>query len=267
MHPLVERREKDPLHLSYGPTPVKLHRLEPLIRGYDPAIATYLVNGFRFGFSIRYFGDKVTCRSTNLKSAFGNPREVTDKLKKEVLSGGIIGPFDTPPFKNFRISPLGLVPKKALGEFRLIHHLSFPEGFSVNDGIPKELSSVHYATIDGAIKKISSLGAGCFLAKTDIKSAFRIIPLHPRDFDLLGLEWESKFHFDRCLPMGCSSSCNIFETFSTALEWIASTKLQASAVIHILDDFLFLAPSHDKCHRDLDNFIKFVRRCRSAYRR
>ena len=87
-------------------------------------------------------------------------------------------------------------------------------------------------------------------------SAFRIIPLHPRDFDLLGLEWEGKFYFDRCLPMGCSSSCNKFETLSTALEWIASTRLQASAVIHILDDFLFLAPSQDQCHRDLDNFIK-----------
>ena len=134
--------------------------------------------------------------------------------------------------------------------------MSFPEGSSVNYGIPKELSSVHYATIDDGIKKITSLGAGCFLAKTDIKSAFRIIPLHPRDFDLLGLEWEGKLYFDRCLPMGCSSSCSIFETFSTALERIASTKLQASAVIHILDDFLFLAPSQDQCHRDLDNFIK-----------
>ena len=103
------------------------------------------------------------------------------------MSGRIIGPFDTPPFENFRISPLGLVPKKTPGEFRLIHHFSFPEGSSVNDGIPRELSSVRYATIDDAIKKISSLGAGCFLAKTDIKSAFRIIPLHHRDFDLLGL--------------------------------------------------------------------------------
>ena len=70
--------------------------------------------------------------------------------------------------------------------------MSFPEGSSVNDGISRELSPVHYATIDDAIKKISSLSAGCFLAKTDIKSAFRIIPLHPRDLDLLGLEWEGK---------------------------------------------------------------------------
>ena len=48
----LERTEKDPPHLKCGPTPVKPHRLEPLLRGYDPVIATYLVNGFRFGFSI-----------------------------------------------------------------------------------------------------------------------------------------------------------------------------------------------------------------------
>ena len=237
MHSQWETTGKDPLHLNCGPTPVNPHGLEPLLRGYDPALVTYLVNGFRFGFSIRYFGDKVTFRSKN----FENPWEVTDKLNKEVLLGRIIGPLGVRPFDNLRISPLGLVPKKAPGEFRLIHHLPFPEGSSVNDGIPRELASVHYATMDDAIKKISSLGAGCFLAKTDIKSAFRIIPLHPRDFDLLGLECEGKFYFDRCLPMGCLSLCNIFDTFSTALEWIATTKLQASAVIHILDDFLFFS--------------------------
>ena len=91
MHPQLERTEKDPPHLNLLPAPVKPHRLKPLHRGYDPAIATYLVNGFRF--SIRYFGDKVTSHSNNLKSAFENPREVTDKLNKEVLSGRIIGAF------------------------------------------------------------------------------------------------------------------------------------------------------------------------------
>lgn len=55
--------------------------------------------------------------------------------------------------------------------------------------------------------------------------------------------------------MGCSSSCNIFVTFSTALEWIAQDKLRASSVLHILDDFLFIAPSEAKCQVDLDNFL------------
>jgi len=155
MYPQLERTEKDLPHLNCRPTPVKPHRLEPLLGGYDPDITTCIKNGFRFGFSIRYFGDKVTCHSKNLKSAFENPLEVTDELNKAVSTGRMIGPFNTPPFENLRISPLGLVRKKAPEEFRLIHHLSFPEGSSVNDGIPRELSSAHYATIDDLIKKIS----------------------------------------------------------------------------------------------------------------
>ncbi|KAK3753065.1 hypothetical protein QZH41_005503 [Actinostola sp. cb2023] len=44
------------------------------------------------------------------------------------------------------------VPKKTPSEFRLIHHLSYPEGSSVNDSIPYETSSVHYARISDAIQ-------------------------------------------------------------------------------------------------------------------
>ena len=32
------------------------------------------------------------------------------------------------------------------------------------------------------------------------------------------------------------------------------TRLWASGVLHILDDFLFIADSQDKCHTDLTNF-------------
>ena len=204
---------------------------------------------------MRYFGSLFSLRSLHLKSATDNPTSVNDKLLKELAAGRIVGPFDVPPFEPFRVSPLGIVPKKSPGEFRLIHHLSYPDGFSVNDGIPKELASVRYATIEDAIGLIKSLGQGCLLAKTDIKSAFRIIPVTSSDFPLLGMEWQGKFYFDTLLPMGCSSSCNIVETFSTALEWIAKNKLHASAVIHILDDFLFLGPSEDKYRIELKNFL------------
>ena len=45
-----------------------------------------------------------------------------------------------------------LVPNKKPGEFRVIHHLSYPEGTSINDGISKDLCIVQYQTIDDAIK-------------------------------------------------------------------------------------------------------------------
>ena len=38
-----------------------------------------------------------------------------------------MGPFKQPPFEPFIVSPLGLVPKKAQVQYRLIHDPSFPK--------------------------------------------------------------------------------------------------------------------------------------------
>ena len=75
------------------------------------------------------------------------------------------------------------------------------------------------------------------MAKTDAKSAFRIIPIHPADYSSLGLKWDNMYYFDRCLAMRLSSSCAIFEVFRTALEWLSINHLGACAVLHILEDF------------------------------
>ena len=40
--------------------------------------------------------------------------------------------------------------------------------------------------MDNAIKGIISLAQGCFPAKTDTESAFRLIRLRPSDYELLG---------------------------------------------------------------------------------
>jgi hypothetical protein len=79
-------------------------------------------------------------------------------------------------------------------------------------------TSVHYATVADAIRLIKAAGKGCFLVKTDIKNAFRIIPIRPEDHCLLGMKWRGKYYYDRCLPMGAASSCKTFETFSTTIQ-------------------------------------------------
>ena len=61
----------------------------------------------------------------------------------------------------------------------------------MNDYIPERASSVRYASISDAITVIEELGAGCFMAKTDIKSALGIIPIHPSDFLLLGMKCDN----------------------------------------------------------------------------
>ena len=156
-----------------------------------------------------------------------------------------------------KLSPLGVVPKRQEGQYRLIHHLSYPRasGWSVNGGISKEHTPVSYAGIEDAIAVIKRLGRG--FAKTDIKSAFRILPVHRDDYMLLGFSWKDQFYYDLCVPMGCASSCAIFERFSSVLEWIAIQKLGCHGVVHILDDFLFIEKTHDRCQESLNKFIEF----------
>ena len=148
--------------------------------------------------------------------------------------------------------PLGLFPRRHLVNiYRLIHHLSFPKGASGNDGLSSEDSSVQYATITF----VKSVGKNCFLAKIDIKNAFRIIPVHPDDYPLLGIFWKGSFYYDKCMPMGCSSSCKIFETFSTTVEWVARHKLSIPYILHLLNDFLIVAPTESLCHSQLNIFL------------
>ena len=137
------------------------------------SLTLYLIDGFRFGFRVHFVGERLAYESPNLKSALEQPELVKAKLGKECDAGRIVGPFITPPFPNFRTSPLGIVPKKDPSEFRFIHHLSYPNGSSVNDFY----STVkYYASVGDASKSIKRLGRGCFMAETDVKSTFRIVP-------------------------------------------------------------------------------------------
>lgn len=193
------------------PTPVIVERLAELLVGYPKDRYEYIIDGFTNGFRIGFEGIRSPQSCSNLRSANQHPEIVTAKLGKELAEGRIEGPFEEVPFENLKLSPLGLVEKKTPGEYRLIHHLSYPRGSgtSVNANIPSECSAVSYASIDDAISLVKKLGRGCFIAKTDLRNAFRLVPVHPLDYELLGFTWQGKFYFDRCLSMGGSSSCRI----------------------------------------------------------
>ncbi|XP_033736378.1 uncharacterized protein LOC117324568 [Pecten maximus] len=158
---------------------------------------------------------------------------------------------------TLQVSPLGLVPKKAPNEYRVIHHLSYPSGSSINDGIDQADRSVSYQTVDDAVQYIIQYGAGTLMAKTDIEHAYKIVPIHPQDYDLLGFKVGNQFYYDRTLPMGLSYSCQLFEKFSTAIHWILENKFKIEGCVHILDDFLFLGrPNTTECKRNLFTFCE-----------
>ena len=152
-------------------------------------------------------------------------------------------------------SGLGVVPKKS-GKLRLIHHLSAPYEQSINDGIPKEDYSLHYVTVDDTIPIIMRLGRGCLLAKTDIRNAFRLCPVHPADYHLLGITWHGLYYYDRVLPFGLRSAPFIFNQVADALQWICVHHFGISELIHLLDDYLTAGPPESRlCQPRLDTLL------------
>jgi hypothetical protein len=57
---------------------------------------------------------------------------------------------------------------------------------------------------------VQELGPHCKLFKSDIKSAYRLIPINPSDFELLGFCFKNKYYFNKALPFGASISCVTF---------------------------------------------------------
>ena len=225
-----------------GHTPIKLDYLLLCLQNYSNYIdANVLSNGFRSGFKLQYMGPRLPRNSANLQSALQHPEVVHEKLVSEVKAGRMLGPFKTKPISNLQISPIGIVPKKT-GGWRLIMHLSHPENNSINDFIDPLLTSVSYTTFDQAMKTVQQCGPGALLGKKDIKSAFRLLPVHPGDFDLLGIEFQGNYYIDKCLPMGSSISCATFEKFASFLEWEVRRRANIKSIEHYLDDFLFCGP-------------------------
>ena len=100
-------------------------------------------------------------------------------MVKEVDLGRFAGPFDEPPFEYFVQSPVGLVPKDKGLKTRLIFHLSLSKGWRVSKILAylKKFCSVKYPDFEQAIQLCLREGKGCSLAKSDMSSTFRHVPL------------------------------------------------------------------------------------------
>ena len=81
------------------------------------------------------------------------------------------------------------------------------------------------------------------------------MPIHPKDYHLLGFTSQENFYYDKCLPMGCSTSCQTFEEFSQAMQWMLQNHFKISGISHISDDFIFAGPANsDLSQYGLDAF-------------
>ncbi|XP_069157715.1 uncharacterized protein [Procambarus clarkii] len=176
-------------------------------------------------------------------------------LDKELSLGHIAGPFEVPPFENFKCSPIALREKSMPGKYRLLHNLSYPyTSESVNANILRETTTVTYQSINDAVALVVRRSPGAHLTKCDIAEAFRIVLVHPSDYHLLGFAYGGRYYYEKMLSMGAAPSCRIFETFSSALQWLLAEKFGVRDVVKVLDDFLFVSSTYNECLRSLRVF-------------
>ena len=233
-------------------SPINVDRLEALLSAHpDRELVSFVISGFRHGFDIGFVGPPVSTRPRNLLSARSHPTPVTEAILKEVRRGHTAGPFLSPPLLPFHCSPLGAVPKKD-GTFRLILDLSSPRGQSINEGISKDQYSVRYSKFDDAIALVRSFGSSAFMAKLDIKHAFRLCPVRPDQWALLGYCWQDQFFLDTRLPFGSRSSPFIFNAFADLLLWLLIFICGISHAVHYLDDFFLCSSSPEECQAHMD---------------
>ena len=122
-------------------------------------------------------------------------------------------------------------------------------------------TTVHYSPFDNAVLIVQKLGRHALCGKCDVKSAFRLLPIYPGSFDLLGIKLNGYYYIDKMLPMGCSQSCSYFETFSTFLEWAVKKESGSKDVDHYLDDFFFAGKEGtENCKVLMDSFSTVCKR-------
>ena len=79
------------------------------------------------------------------------------------------------------------------------------------------------------------------MAKLYLKSAYRMVPVHPEDSPLLGIQWKGETYFDQALPFGLRSAPIIFSAVADGLAW-ALFQSGVDYSLYYLDDFFFCSP-------------------------
>ena len=185
-------------------------------------------------------------------------KEKIDKLLRSEIAEGKYVVTSTPPVI---ISPLLVVPKDN-GTIRLIQDCSYstPGNTALNDLAHSDFK-IKYQTVQNAI---NMLQPGYFMCKLDLRSAYRSVPIHPKDYKLTGIQWKFSgdfaptYMYDTMLMQGAKLSPMIFHRLSQSIQ--RYVKKQGITMIAYLDDFLLISKTYQEAIQHQIYCIKLLRR-------
>ena len=156
-----------------------------------------------------------------------------DKVESSILEEIEAGNYAITTHKPTIISALGAVPKPDSDELRLIHDCSMPPSLGVNNYIAIEKQT--FQTLDDAVKLIDK---DSFIAKVDLRRAYRSVPVHPSNHDALGLKWkfQGDKHFtylvDTRLPFAGRSAPGIFHRLTQSVKRMMFRRVFKGVVVY-----------------------------------
>jgi hypothetical protein len=215
---------------------------------------TFLLEGIKSGFRITERGSEfLSVQQTNHPSAFQHRKEVEKELRKQVELGHYIVSSQKPAI----VSALAAIPKDD-GSVRLIHDGSRPVGMAMNDYSEPKAEKFQCLQDACMLAKMNY-----FMAKVDLQSAYRSVPIHCDDYAATGLQWkfenmsEPCFLFDSRLPFGSNVGPSHFHRLSQAIRR-CMVRRGFQGVIAYIDDFFIAAPTYNECNYWMSVLIKLI---------
>ena len=96
------------------------------------------------------------------------------------------------------------------------------------------------------------LGPGSLLAKIDIQSAFRLLPIHPLIITCWPYAETKTMYWHLLYHLGLGQPQKLFNILADLLSWII-LKQGASSLLHYLDNFLTIGrPTSGICNQNLN---------------
>ena len=223
----------------------------------DDSDKDFLLHGVANGFNIVDRDARVVPMEIDNHPSASPGSELFNLVKQQVMSEISVGNYHVCVNKPEFISPLGAIPK-ATGGIRLIHDCSRPAGNSLNDYATLG-SSQKFQTIDDATSLIQR---GYYMAKVDLKSAYRSVNISEESQHFTGLKFEFDgrvvYLRDTKLPFGSRLAPGIFHRLTQSVKRMMARR-GFTAVIAYLDDFLIIAPTLDECATALYTLIGLLR--------
>ena len=229
-------------------SPIKVDAFKRLLKDHpNPDHVNSVVRGLKHG-----FWPWADTDDSNLPATYDGSRErppvrgkekvefIRQQRDEEVELGRWSEPFGTELLPGMHASPITAVPKSTPGKFRLIiDQSSGPH--ALNSTIPKsqvkvKLDNIHdLGTMLIAVRK-EHPGRRIILFKSDVKSAYRQLPIHPFWQMKQVVTIDGQRHIDRCNTFGNRGGGWIWDSFASLVNWIGIEKKNISGLLGYVDD-------------------------------